>query len=69
MEVEFDDEVEEVVEEMMVVRKEFDHCQEKLQWTIDIEVQQKVDLLLRESFETHKLMSYSMCSMISTKEK
>jgi len=43
-----------------VVRKEFDHCQEKLQWMIDIEVQQNVDLLRQESFESHKSMSYSI---------
>ncbi len=56
MEVEIDDD--EVEEEAVVVRKEFDHCQEKLQWMIDIEVQQNVDLLRRERFENHRLMSY-----------
>jgi hypothetical protein len=55
MEVEIDDD--EVEEEEVVVRKEFDHCQ-KLQWMIDIEVQQKLDLLRREWFESHTLMSY-----------
>jgi hypothetical protein len=60
MEVEIDDDEVEVVVEMMVVRKEFDHCQEKLQWMIDIEVQQNVDLLRRESFENHRSMSYSI---------
>jgi hypothetical protein len=57
MEVEIDDD--EVEEEAVVVRKEFDHCQ-KLQWMIDIEVEQNVDLLRQESFENHRLMSYSI---------
>jgi hypothetical protein len=49
MEVEIADVVEEVVVvEMMVVRKEFDHCQEKQQLMIDIVEQQMVNLLHRE---------------------
>jgi hypothetical protein len=55
MEVEIDDD--EVEEEVVMVRKEFDRCQ-KLQWMIDIEVQQKLDLLRQGSFESHTLMSY-----------
>jgi hypothetical protein len=55
MEVEFDDAVEEEeVVEMMVVRKEFDHCQENQQSMIDIEKQQKVNRLRREQFENHR---------------
>jgi hypothetical protein len=50
--------VEEVVVEMLVVRTEFDHCQEKLQLMIDIEEQQKVNLLLQERFENRMLMNY-----------
>jgi DNA transposition AAA+ family ATPase len=68
MEFEIDDEVEEEVVEIGM-RKEFDHLQEKRQLMIDIVVQQKVDLLLRESFENHMLMNYSMLQMISKKEK
>jgi hypothetical protein len=45
---EIDDEVEGEVVEMMMVRKEFDHYQEKRQLMIDIEVQQKLNLLLQE---------------------
>jgi hypothetical protein len=49
LEDEIDDgEVEEEVVEMMMVRKEFDHYQEKRQLMIDIEVQQMVSLLLQE---------------------
>jgi hypothetical protein len=68
MEFEIDDEVEEEVV-VIVMRKEFDHPPEKRQLMIDIVVQQKVDLLLRESFESHMLMNYSMLQMISKKEK
>jgi hypothetical protein len=69
MEFEIDDEVEEEVVVVIVMRKEFDHLQENRQLMIDIVVQQKVDLLLRESFENHMLMNYSMLQMISKKEK
>jgi hypothetical protein len=47
MEFEIDDEVEEEVV-VIVMRKEFDHLPENRQLMIDIVVQQKVDLLLRE---------------------
>jgi hypothetical protein len=66
MEVEIDDVVEEEV--VVVGRKAFDHCQ-KLQSMIDIEESQKVNLLLREQFENHMLMNYSMLLMILKKEK
>jgi hypothetical protein len=60
-----------VEEEVVVIamRKEFDHLPENRQLMIGIVVQQKVDLLLRESFENHMLMNYSMLQMISKKEK
>jgi hypothetical protein len=66
MEVEIDDVVE---EEVVVMRKAFDHCQEKRQSMIDIEESQKVNLLLREQFENHMSMNYSMLLMILKKEK
>jgi hypothetical protein len=60
MEVEFEDEVAELV----VVKKEFDHCQENQQLMLDIEEQQKVNRLRREQFENHRWMNCWMLSMI-----
>jgi hypothetical protein len=62
MKVEIDDQV-------VVVKKQFDHCQEKRRWMIDIEEQLDVDILHRESFENRMLTSCWMLLMIWMREK
>jgi hypothetical protein len=63
MKVEIDDQV-------VVVKKQFDHCQEKRRWMIDIEEQLDVDLLHRESFENHRLTNcWMVLMMIWMREK